>query len=169
MNEQAIHSATAPARIEPHAGHWVKKLLTGFIAGFISVFIFHQALLALLVSSGFVAANVYVTDPTAPFGVPQVLSTAFWGGVWGVVFAWVQPRFPRGAGYWIAALVFGAILPSLVAWFVAAPLKGLPVAAGGDIHRIVTALLVNGAWGVGTALLYWLGSGGSRSKSPQAF
>src|SRR3546814_2115930 len=68
--------------------------------------------------------------PTRPFGVPQVVSLAFWGGVWGFVFSWVEPKFPRGAGYWIAALLFGAIFPTLVAWFVVAPIKGQPVADG---------------------------------------
>lgn len=154
MSEQVFHNVASSKHAQRHSGFSLKKALIGFGAGFIAVLVFHQAVLALLASIGFVAAKVYVTDPTAPFGIPQVLSLAFWGGVWGVVFAWVQSRFPLGAGYWIAALVFGAIFPSLVAWFVAAPLKGLPIAAGGDVHRIVTALLVNGAWGVGTALIY---------------
>ena len=154
MSEQVFESVASPTHAQTRSGLSVRKALIGFVAGFIAVLVFHQAVLALLASIGFVTAKVYVTAPTAPFGIPQVLSLAFWGGVWGVVFAWVQSRFPRGTGYWIAALVFGAIFPSLVAWFIAAPLKGLPIAAGGDVHRIITGLLVNGAWGVGTALIY---------------
>ena len=49
--------------------------------------------------------------------------------------------------------MFGAVALSLVAWFVVAPLKGLPLAGGGRPAAIATALLVNGAWGLGTALL----------------
>jgi hypothetical protein len=65
----------------------------------------------------------------------------------------VAPRLPRGAGHWAAAALFGALALSLVAWFVVAPLKGLAVAGGGRPAAIATGLLVNGAWGLGTALL----------------
>jgi hypothetical protein len=41
----------------------------------------------------------------------------------------------------------------LVAWFIVAPLKIQPVAGGFQPAAMVTGLLVNGAWGVGTALL----------------
>lgn len=129
-----------------------KRLAVGFVAGFVSVLIFHQIMLAILYAIGFIGAAPYPMAATAPFGVPAVLSAAFWGGIWGIVFALVEPWFPRGGNYWIAAIVFGAIPLSLVAWFVVAPLKGAPVAAGGDINGLITALLVNGAWGLGTAL-----------------
>ena len=41
---------------------------------------------------------------------------------------------------------------SLVAWFIVAPIKGTPIANGGKLPLMLTSLLVNGAWGVGTAL-----------------
>jgi hypothetical protein len=90
---------------------------------------------------------------TAPFGIPQVISLAFWGGVWGMLFAMVENRFPRGALYWLSAFLFGAVFPTLVAWFVVAPLKGLALAGGWQMNRMMTGLLINGAWGIGTALL----------------
>ena len=70
-----------------------------------------------------------------------------------MVFALVARRFPRGPGYGAAAVLFGAFALSLVAWFVVAPIKGLPAAGGGRPAAIATGLLVNGAWGLGTALL----------------
>ena len=124
-----------------------------FIAGFVSVLIFHQAMLALLHAIGLTPAMPYAFRPVPPLGVPQVISSAFWGGVWGIIFAFVAPRFPRGAGYWIAAILFGALALTLVAWFVVAPLKGAPVAGGWKPAAMATGLLVNGAWGFGTALL----------------
>jgi hypothetical protein len=45
------------------------------------------------------------------------------------------------------------VLPSVVALFVVMPLKGMPVAAGGDPKIVAGALLLNGTWGLGTALL----------------
>jgi len=129
-----------------------------FVAGFLAVLVFHQPVLAFLNSIGFVQAGTYSMQGIhQPFGVPQVLSLAFWGGVWGIVFALAERRFPRGAGYWIASFLFGAILPTLVAWFIVAALKGQPLAAGGDGHRMIMGLLINGAWGIGTALLLLFG------------
>lgn len=135
----------------------VQKLVIGFIAGFLAVLIFHQPVLSFLTSVGFAKAATYSMHATAPLGVPQVLSLSFWGGLWGIVFALVEGRFPRGAAYWIVAFLFGAIFPTLVAWFVAAPLKGQPMAGGWEVHRMMTGLIINGAWGVGTALFLALG------------
>ena len=133
------------------------KLLLGFAAGFIAVLLFHQPVLALLNQIGLAEANIYSLKGTAPLGVPQVISLAFWGGVWGVLFALVEHRFSHGTRYWVYAFAFGAIFPTLVAWFLVAPLKGLPVAGDWQLNRMVTGVLINGAWGVGTALLMRLG------------
>ena len=129
------------------------KLFYGFVAGFLAVLLFHQPALAILTELGVAKASVYSARPTAPFGVPQVVSIAFWGGVWGIAFAAIEHRFRHGVLYWVFALGFGAIFPTLVAWFVVAPLKGLPVAGGWQSARMITGLMINGAWGLGTALL----------------
>jgi hypothetical protein len=132
------------------------RLVFGFIAGFVAVLLFHQPALAFLNYVGFTEAGTYSLKATAPFGVPQLISIAFWGGVWGVLFAAVERRFARGNAYWLYAFAFGAIFPTLVAWFVVAPLKGAPVAGGWEAHRMLTGLMINGAWGIGTALLLML-------------
>jgi hypothetical protein len=100
-----------------------------------------------------------------PLGVPQFLSAAFWGGVWGVVFYLVSRRWRYDYSYWLKAFIFGMIFLTLVAWFVVAPLKGLPMAAGGKWNGMLTGLCVNAAWGLGTAILLrlfvrWLGERG---------
>jgi hypothetical protein len=56
--------------------------------------------------------------------------------------------------YWLVALLFGALAPTLIAWFIVAPLKGQAIAGGWKPAVMITGLLVNGAWGVGTALLF---------------
>jgi hypothetical protein len=134
-----------------------KKLLIGFVAGFIATLLFHQPVLALLTQMGMAKANVYSMTATAPLGMPQVISLAFWGGVWGLVFAAIEGRFPRGAAYWLCALLFGAVLPTLCAWFIVAPMKGQAMAAGWQLNRMIVGPIVNGAWGIGTALLLRLG------------
>jgi hypothetical protein len=134
-----------------------RRLIFGFVAGFLAVLLFHQPVLAFLAQAGFIKANIYSFGATGPLGVPEVISLSFWGGIWGMLLARVEAHFPRGIRYWIYAFGFGAIFPTLVAWFVVAPLKTLPVAAGWQVHGMITGLAVNGAWGVGTALLLALG------------
>jgi hypothetical protein len=58
----------------------------------------------------------------------------------------------RGATFIVAAAVFGAVLPTLVAWFVVAPLKGQPMAAGFVPHAMLVGPIVNAAWGLGTGI-----------------
>lgn len=139
----------------------VKRPLLGFAAGFIAVLVFHQAAVGLLHLAGIVPNAPWSFAPTAPLGVPAVLSAAFFGGLWGVLLALVEPRFPRGAAYWVTAFVFGAVLPSLVVWFVVQPLKGLPIGNGFPLKGLAIALFVNGCWGVGAALIFSLLNGRS--------
>ena len=127
--------------------------LAAFVAGFVATLVFHQGLLAILHRAGASPRPAYVMTATPPLGVPQVISLAFWGGVWAVVLLPLLARWEGSWRYWIAWLVAGALGPSMVALFVVLPLKGKPVAAGGNPAFIVGALLLNGAWGLGTALV----------------
>jgi hypothetical protein len=129
------------------------RLLFGFVAGFFATLIFHQLALTLLWLVGVAPFAPFPTLATQPFGVPAVLSLAFWGGIWGVLFASIDHTFPRGNAYWGVAFLFGAILPSMVALFLVAPLKGKPIAGGLEPSLLFTAFLINGAWGVGTGLI----------------
>jgi hypothetical protein len=123
-----------------------------FLAGFLSTLVFHQGVLALLYAAGATPRAPYAMAPVAPFHVPQVISLAFWGGLWGIIL-WVVIRKAKAPSrYWLSALVIGAIAPSIVALFVVFPLKGLPVAGGWQPAILVGALLLNGAWGIGVGL-----------------
>ena len=53
-----------------------------------------------------------------------------------------------------------AVGPSAVALFIVYPLKGMPVAGGWDPKLLGAALLLNGAWGLGLALLMRSGIAG---------
>ncbi|MBD2056106.1 hypothetical protein H6F88_08760 [Oculatella sp. FACHB-28] len=132
------------------------QLAFAFAAGFIAVLVFHQGVLALLYSINFSSRAPYSIDPTQPFGIPQVWSLSFWGGVWGLILAAISPYLPGDRRYWFATFLFGAIVPTLVTFFIVAPLKGQPIATGGNPTAIITALLINGTWGIGTAWLWKL-------------
>ena len=129
------------------------RAVFSFVAGFIATLIFHQPALALLWWAGVAPFAPFSMAATQPFGVPALISLASWGGVWGIVFGLVDSRFPAGGGYWVAAFLFGAILPTLVALLVVLPLKGQPMGGGWHTALLLTAFLINGAWGVGTGLI----------------
>lgn len=126
------------------------RYLLSFLAGFLATLVFHQGLLAILHKVGASPRAAYSMAPAGPLHVPSVLSLAFWGGVWGIAL-WLAVGRLEGAAFWLGAIVFGALLPSIVALFVVFPLKGQPVAGGWDPKILVGALLLNGAWGLGTA------------------
>jgi len=128
------------------------EYVKAFIAGFVSTLVFHQGLLTLLYLAGSSPRVPYDMKPTGPLHVPAVISLAFWGGVWGGVL-WLLIAHAEGASYWVTAILVGAIGPSLVAWFVVMPMKGMGYAGGWDRKIIVGALLLNAAWGFGVALL----------------
>jgi hypothetical protein len=130
-----------------------KSLVFGFIAGFFGTLIFHQLTLAVLWGLGVAPFPPYPMAVTHPFGIPAVFSLSFWGGIWGILFARVHGIFPRRGAYWAVAFFFGAILPSLVALLVVLPLKGRPMGGGWHPALLLTAFLVNGAWGIGTGLI----------------
>jgi hypothetical protein len=130
--------------------------LKAFGAGAIAVVIFHQGMLAILQAVGLTDRGPFSMQPTAPLGVPQVLSLTFWGGVWGVILFLALRNVSKPLTWWILALIIGTLATTLVAWFVVSPIKGQPIAGGGKPAAIATALLVNGAWALGTTLLLWL-------------
>lgn len=141
-----ISSAERPA-----AGMSLAGLVIAFIAGVLAVPVFHQLLLALMYVGGIVPFAPFNMTPTKPFGVPDVISNSFWGGVWGVVFALTIARWFRGAAYWIASIVAGGIALTLVFMFVVWPIKvgGLPPGMAGFF---VIGFLLNAAWGLGWAV-----------------
>ena len=123
-----------------------------FLAGFVSTLVFHQGLLSVFYALGLAPRAPYSMEPTGPLHIPQVLSLAFWGGVWGIVLWLVIGSAQTAPAYWLGAIVFGALAPSAVALFVVFPLKGLPFAGGWQPTWIAGALLLNGTWGFGVAL-----------------
>ena len=130
-----------------------RLVVVGFVAGAIGVLVFHQAVILLMYMPGLLPAAPYSMRATAPFGVPQVLSSAFWGGLWGMVLVWLMATLRAADRLWVAVL-FGGVLPTLVGIFVVTPLKGGDPAARLQFAMLLRGFLINGAWGLGTALTY---------------
>lgn len=122
----------------PDAGDLPRWILVGVAGGAVSVLVFQQSALALLGLLGIA-------------GMPVMWPLAVWGGVWGALLAAALGRL-EGKRLIIGAAVFGALLPTLVALLLAAPLMGQPVVTGIVPLAILAAAFVNAAWGLGTGL-----------------
>lgn len=120
--------------------------IKAFIAGFMSTIIFHQGLLFLLNLIGMASVPPFNTQASSPFGVPGFLSLAFFGGLWGILL-WLFIAGDRPDKYWAKSFIFGAVAPTLVAVLIVAPLKGNEFSAA----RLALGIILNGAWGLGTA------------------
>ena len=132
----------------------MKRILLAFVAGFLATLIFHQPVLWLFHAAGVIPRAPYNMSPVPPLGVPSVISLSFWGGVWGIIMIPIISRIRNEAAYWITAIIFGAIFPTVVAAFVVAPLKHQPMTRTPAMALL--GLSVNGAWGLGTAIFYRL-------------
>ncbi len=141
----SLTSAEAPATPS------FARLAMAFLAGVIAVPIFHQLLLGAMFLSGIVPFAPFNLAPTKPFGVPDIVSISFWGGVWGVVFVLTVARWFSGASYWLASAVIGGVALTLVFMFIVWPLKvgGLPPDMVG---LFIIGFVLNAAWGIGWAL-----------------
>jgi hypothetical protein len=128
--------------------------LLGFVAAAISVLTFHQGmwgLLHVLDLPGLGMPAPYPTDGVPPWAVPRVLDLCFWGGLYGIVFGVLSPKFTWP--FWLCGLVSG-IIAALVGMFLVPAIKGLPVGAGWVLLNWLRSFLINGCWGVGLGVIY---------------
>ena len=88
------------------------------VAGFVAVIVFHQPMLSLLHALGLTPARAYAMRPTPPLGVPQVISSAFWGGIWGMILVLLGARPGTGPRLYVLSVLFGAVVLTSVAWFI---------------------------------------------------
>jgi hypothetical protein len=131
----------------------LRTVLVGFIAGALSVLVFHQLGFWIANELGYARAPLYSLRPVPPFGVPAILSLAFWGGLWGMAAAFVVPRLPRPINGVVGWVLFAAVIVTLVNWFVVLPIKGAPMGGGFRMPGLVVVPLVYALWGFGMWLI----------------
>ena len=137
-------------------GNFWRMVVAGFLAGALSVLVFHQWGFYIAAELGFGRPNLYNMRPVPPWGVPAIVSLAFWGGLWGALGAFLVARLPgilNGALGW---MLFAATLVLAVNWFVVLPMKGGPVGGGWRLPGVAVAPIVYALWGFGMWLFYGL-------------
>jgi hypothetical protein len=132
---------------------WMKTVIVGFIAGALSVVIFHQGGFWLLKQLGLSGGTQWSMRPVPPWAVPLIVSQAFWAGLWGIVGAFLVERLPGYFKSWPGWVLFAALLPTLVNWFVVAPLKGAPLGFGFRAPGVYIVVGVYAFWGFGMWLI----------------
>lgn len=131
------------------------RLAAGFVAGFLSVLVFSSGTIALYHAAGApVPFAPWSMAPVPPFGVPQTLSAAFFGGLWGIAYAAAEPWLTARLGWLAGGVVVFGLLPLLVLWFVVFPLKGIPVGGGFTAYGVQLGIVLHAVFGLGLAIFY---------------
>ena len=128
-------------------------LVLGFLAGALSHLIFQGGLGSILYAAHLLPSLPWGLAPMPPLGVPKTLSLGFWAGLWGLVYALLEPRLTAHFGWWVGGLVFG-IAPLLVYWFVVLPLKGAGVGGGFHLAMVPIEVGFHAIFGIGVAIIF---------------
>ena len=132
----------------------MRTVIAGFIAGAVGVLVFHQVGFLIATQLKLSTAIFYNMKPLPPWGVPTVVSQAFWGGLWGIAAAFIVPRLPnplKGALGWT---LFGGVVVMLANWFIVLPIKGAPIGGGWRMPATVVVPVVYAFWGFGMWVIY---------------
>lgn len=129
--------------------------IKAFVAGIVAMLGFNQGLLWLIDRADIAETTVWSTRGLADTGLPVVGALVIWGALWGLVI-WALIRSAEAAGYYVGALILGAVLVTgvslAIAPWVNGALFGVPL-AGYDTHAIGVVLAANAAYGLGLAIL----------------
>jgi hypothetical protein len=126
------------------------RIFLGCIAGAISVLVFHQTTLQMFFWLGLAPQAAFRVAVVPPFNAPLVVSSAFWGAVYGGVFGLFAPRLPHPR--LIKALLAG-LFAVLMTWFVVRPLAGHPLAFGWKAASMLRSAAACCMWGIGITLI----------------
>ncbi len=132
-------------------------LAFGFLCAFLGVLFFHQATIGFYHGMGWVPNPPFRQAPIPPLGVPQLWNACFWGGMWGILFAILEPKRPASMPLWLFAVLFCLALPLVVgAWMIVPLIKGNPLFANGNTTAMIRSVGIYAVWGLGLAL-FWRG------------
>ena len=141
-------------------GSFGHDLILGFIAAAGVTATVHQLMYKLVTSLGLARIDAWSMKRVPPFGVPSVVNGMLWAGLWGMLFAAVEPKLPGGA-IWLKGLVFGWLIVVFSNWLLLPTIKGrlfgVPnqaIFAGGDQKRLLANAMVLGVFGTSLAVVY---------------
>ncbi len=128
-------------------------LLRGIVAAAISVVAVHQVIVLIVNKLGLWPAKPYSMAPIGPMGVPTIVNSIFWGGVWGVVYSLFHQYLPAGPT-WLQGMIFGWLMLVFSNSLLVPLLKGQPLFFGFDFKKLLAVFLILSGFGAALALLY---------------
>lgn len=141
------------------------RIVLGFIAAAISVLIVHQGIVYVLSATGYLPGPSRAWSLTAkipPYGVPYLVNTVFWGGLWGVLFALVYNWIPGGMA-WLKGLIFGLFIVVVSNWILLPLIKGQVFGQANQVlfsgynpTRMLIVVAIVGGFGLGLGIIYGL-------------
>jgi hypothetical protein len=139
------------------------RAVLGVLAAALSVLFAHESVVYVLNALGRVSRRAWTMTPAIPpFGVPYLLNLVFWGGLWGILFAFIHPLLP-GRMMWLKGLIFGAMVVVFGGWILVPLIKGqllgLPnqeLFSAFDVQRMLNSTLIVCGYGLGLGIFYGL-------------
>ena len=135
----------------------LKSLVLGFVAGAIAVVTAHEIVNYILHYFDIFPRVPWSMTPAAMTGVPQIVSDAFWGGLWGVLFVLISDKIP-GGNLTVKGLIFGILGPAILGVFILVPLitGRFPLFFDFDLQLLGSVLLILAGFGAAMGWIYGL-------------
>ena len=152
----------------------IARIIAGFLAGALAVLIFHEGMYVLMQQMGLplrgspwnmAKAPLWIELTRSlkmqPLTLPVIANQAVWGGMFGILFAFLVDRMPGGMTL-VKGFLFACIFPMLLgSWLLIPMIKGGDLFAGAfakggfNYMALRNGFLLNGlAFGIGLGLLY---------------
>ena len=151
-------------------GAFLKSIILGFIAGAIATVTIHELInLAILHYWTDFPRQPWAMDPvsvtvgqTTLAEVPRFARDAFWGGIWGIIFALILGSVPKGS-MTLKGLILGLLGPGVFGALIIVPaITGGEPFLGGNQNVIAGTLLMAAGFGAVAAWLYGFFTAGCR-------
>jgi hypothetical protein len=122
----------------------------------------HETIIYALTQFGMIRGTAWGMQPIPPWGVPRLINNIFWGGLWGVLYAWLHDRIPGGAS-WLKGLIYGLAIVIVSNWMLLPLIKGRVFGqanqvlfSGWDPQRMLATVIIIGGFGIGLGVIYGL-------------
>ncbi|MGI4860484.1 MAG: hypothetical protein ACRYHA_26875 [Janthinobacterium lividum] len=130
----------------------MQRFILPYLCGFLAVLFFQQATIGMLHAAGLSAIAPFALVRIDPFGLPEFIVDGIASGVYAVVMAWLLRVDPQRPAPWLAAFVYGGIVPTAMTIFVQGPLQGR-WPTGNILPEVAFGFATNAMWGWGTLAL----------------
>lgn len=127
----------------------MQRLILPYLSGFLAVLFFQQSAVGLLHAAGLTSVLPYDLTRVVSTGLPGFIVGGIASGCYAVLMAWLLRVDPRRPAPWLAAFVFGGIVPTALSIFVVGPIQGV-WPTGNILPEVAFGFATNGVWGWGT-------------------